>query len=168
MKLIAPILAELEQEAKTTRKMLELLPEDKLKWKPHEKSMTLGRLAAHIAEIPSWVDAFVQQDELVLGAVEYEPPMATSVSETLETFDKNLAYALEKLKPLSDDQLSANWRLKKEEEVIHEMPRLAVVRTWLLSHIIHHRGQLSVYLRLNDVPLPQVYGPTADAEMSRT
>ncbi|MFQ5824341.1 MAG: DinB family protein [bacterium] len=165
MNLIEPILAELEQEAKPTRKMLELIPEDKLKWKPQEKSMTLGRLAAHITEIPGWVDAFVDQDELVLGAVEYEPPTATRVSETLETFDKNLAHAIEKLKPMSDDQLAANWRLKKGDEVIHEIPRIAVIRTWLLSHIIHHRGQLSVYLRLNDVPLPQVYGPTADEGM---
>lgn len=165
MNLIEPILAELEQEAKPTRKMLELIPDDKLTWKPHEKSMSLGRLAAHIAEIPSWVEAFIVKDEFVLGAEKYDPPVAQTAQQALEMFDTNLAKALDTLKELSDERLLARWRLKKGDEVVLEMPRIAVIRTWLLNHVIHHRGQLSVYLRLNDVRLPQVYGPSADEGM---
>lgn len=165
MSLIKPILAELEQEAKSTRKMLEHVPQDKLSWKPHEKSMSLMQLVAHLAEIPSWVNAFIVQDELDMGDSDYKPPSAATVSEVLQAFDKNLGEALKALKPLTDERLLAIWKLKKGDEVILEMPRINVVRTWLLSHTIHHRGQLSVYLRLNNVPLPQVYGPTADEQM---
>lgn len=112
MRLIDPMLTELEQEAKATRKMLERLPEDKLAWKPHAKSMTLGRLAAHIADVPVWVDAILAQDESVLGAQQdYTPPTATTVSEALESLDKNLTYALDALKKQSDERLLATWHL---------------------------------------------------------
>ncbi|MFQ5772259.1 MAG: DinB family protein [bacterium] len=165
MNLIDPVIAELQQEANTTRKMLAVIPENKLSWTPHEKSMSLGRLAAHLAEIPGWVDALVVQDELDLGQSDYTPQVASNMSETLESFDNNLAKALEILKQQSNERLLATWRLKKDGEVLVEMPRMAVIRTWLLSHLIHHRGQLSVFLRLQNVPLPQVYGPTADEGM---
>jgi len=162
MNLIEPILIELSREAVTTRKMLERVPEDQLAWKPHEKSMSLARLATHIAEIPGWVHGILDQDEFVIGASEYTPPTASSVTEILDMFDKNVAAVSEHLKGQTNEHLMATWRVRKEDHVLVEMPRLGMIRTLLLSHIIHHRGQLSVYLRLHDVPLPPVYGPTAD------
>ncbi|MBI3950680.1 MAG: DinB family protein [Acidobacteria bacterium] len=162
MNLIEPILMEFSYEAHTTRRMLERVPEEHLAWKPHEKSMSLARLATHIAEIPGWVGAIVNQDEFVIGVGGYTPPTAGSVAEILDMFDNNVAAVSQTLQDQTNEHLLAPWRLKKGDQVLVEMPRLAMIRTLLLSHIIHHRGQLSVYLRLHDVPLPPVYGPTAD------
>lgn len=162
--MIEPILAELEQEAKSTRKMLEVLPEDKLPYRPHEKSMTLGRLAWHLAEIPGWADSLINQDEIDLDKGSYKPVEAKNISEVLDKFDKSVAAAVAVLQDVSDEHLLAAWKLKKQDTVLVEMPRFAVIRTWLLNHLIHHRGQLSVYLRLNGVALPQIYGPTADED----
>ena len=162
MNLIDPILLELSYEAATTRKMLERVPEAQLAWKPHEKSMSLARLATHLAEIPGWIHGILDQDEFVIGATSYTPPTASSVVEILDMFDKNVAALSEHLTNQTNERLMATWRLKKGDQVLVEMPRLAMIRTLLLSHSIHHRGQLSVYLRLHDVPLPPVYGPTAD------
>lgn len=162
MNLIEPILMEFSHEAKTTRRMLERVPEAHLTWKPHEKSMSLARLATHIAEIPGWVGAIVNQDEFVLGVGGYTPPTAGSVAELLDLFDKNVAAVSEILQGQSNERLMATWRVRKGDQVLMEMPRLGMIRTMLLNHIIHHRGQLSVYLRLHNVPLPPVYGPTAD------
>jgi uncharacterized damage-inducible protein DinB len=162
MSLSEPIAAELRREAATTRRMLERVPEDKLAWRPHEKSMTLGRLAGHIAELPSLVVAAVNLDELDFGGGNFQPFTATDVSGLLEKFDTNIAAAAEALEGQTDDHLLKTWRLRRGEQVIFELPRVAVLRSMGLNHIIHHRGQLSVYLRLLDVPLPSVYGPTAD------
>lgn len=162
MNLIEPILLELSYEAATTRKMLERVPEAQLAWKPHEKSMSLARLATHLAEIPGWVHSILDQDEFVMGATSYTPLTASSVAEILEMFDRNIATLSEHLRGLTNERLMTTWRLKKGDRVLVEMPRLAMIRTMLINHSIHHRGQLSVYLRLHDVPLPPVYGPTAD------
>jgi uncharacterized damage-inducible protein DinB len=162
MNLIDPILTEFSREAATTRRMLERVPENQLAWKPHEKSMSLGRLATHIAEIPGWVHGIINQDEFVMGVGAYSPPTAESVFEILDLFDRNVAVVSENLQDQTNEHLMAPWRLKKGDQVLMEIPRMAMIRTMLLSHIIHHRGQLSVYLRLHDVPLPSVYGPTAD------
>jgi uncharacterized damage-inducible protein DinB len=163
MGLSEPIAAELQREAATTRRMLERVPEEKLEWRPHEKSMTLGRLAGHIAELPSLVAATLTQDEVDFAAGNYQPFVASNVAGLLEKFDQNVAQAAELLKSKADDEhLLKSWRLKRNGQVLFEMPRAAVLRTMGLNHIIHHRGQLSVYLRLLDVPLPSVYGPTAD------
>ncbi len=161
MSLIEPILMELSQEAETTRKMLERVPPEHLGWKPHEKSMSLARLATHIAEIPGWAPIVLQQDAFVLSD-EYTPAVAGDVAELLEMFDKNVAAAAEAMRDQPDERLLATWQLKRGDEVLLEMPRVAAIRGLLLNHMIHHRGQLSVYLRLKNVPLPPVYGPTAD------
>jgi uncharacterized damage-inducible protein DinB len=165
MNLIDPILAELAHEGATTRRLLDRLPQERLGWQPHQKSMTLGRLATHIAEIPGWVGSIVEKDEFDVGASGYVPPTVGSVAEIIAMFDKNVATAAEALKRQSNDRLLAKWQLKKNGQLVVEMPRLGMVRSFLMNHLIHHRGQLSVYLRLQNVPLPSIYGPTADEPM---
>lgn len=165
MNLIDPILAELAHEGATTRRLLERLPQDRLGWQPHQKSMTLGRLATHIAEIPGWVGSIVEKDEFDIGTSGYVPPTIASVAEILAMFDRTLSAATDSLKRQSNDRLLANWRFKKNGQLVVEMPRLGMIRSFLMNHLIHHRGQLSVYLRLQNVPLPSIYGPTADEPM---
>ncbi len=165
MNLIDPVLSELSHEAATTRRLLDRVPQPHLAWKPHEKSMTLGRLATHIAEIPGWVSGIVDKDELDIGASGYTPSKIESVAEVLAMFDRNIAAATDTLKRQSNDRLLANWRFKKNGQLMFEMPRLGMIRSFLMNHLIHHRGQLSVYLRLQNVPLPSIYGPTADEPM---
>ena len=165
MNLIDPTLAELAHEAGTTRRLLERVPERQLAWKPHEKSMTLGRLATHIAELPGWVGSIVEKDEYDIGASGYTPPTIDRVPEILALFDRNIAAATDAFKRQSNERLLAKWTLKKKGQVVVEMPRMAMIRSFLMNHLIHHRGQLSVYLRLQNVPLPSIYGPTADEPM---
>ena len=165
MNLIDPILAELSHEGATTRRLLERLPQDRLGWQPHPKSMTLGRLATHIAEIPGWVGSIVEKDEFDIGTAGHKPSTVGSVAEIIAMFDKSVATATENLKRQSNDRLLAKWQLKKNGKLVVEMPRLGMVRSFLMNHLIHHRGQLSVYLRLQNVPLPSIYGPTADEPM---
>ncbi len=159
MNLTEPIVAQLQHEAATTRKMLERVPQDSLTWKPHEKSRTVGEIAAHIANLPGMFIANLNQDEF--DRYSYKATTDT-VTDILETFDKNISNSLELLKTQSDERLLTSWRYKYGEQVIFEMPRLAVIQFMAINHLIHHRGQLSVYLRLLNVPLPPVYGPTAD------
>lgn len=165
MSLIEPIIAELQHEAATTRRLLERVPQDAFAWKPHEKSMTLGRLAAHIAELYTFTTPISTQDELDFEAGSYEPFAPTNSTELLEAFDKNVADSIKMLRAQADDRLLAPWRLRSGEQVFFEMPRAEVIRSFMLNHIVHHRGQLSVYLRLQNVPLPPIYGPTADETM---
>ena len=165
MNLIDPVLAELAHEAATTRRLLDRVPERHLAWKPHEKSMTLGRLATHIAEIPGWVGSIVEKDEFDIGAGGYVPPTIDRVPEIVAMFDRSVAAATETLKRQSNDRLLAKWQLKKKGQLVVEMPRMGMIRTLLMNHLIHHRGQLSVYLRLQNVALPSIYGPTADEPM---
>ena len=165
MNLIDPVLAELAHEAATTRRLLDRVPERHLAWKPHEKSMTLGRLATHIAEIPGWVGSIVEKDEFDVGTGGYVPPTIDRVPEMVAMFDRNVAAATETLKRQSNDRLLAKWQLKKKGQLVVEMPRMGMIRSLLMNHLIHHRGQLSVYLRLQNVPLPSIYGPTADEPM---
>jgi uncharacterized damage-inducible protein DinB len=165
MNLIDPVLSELAHEAGTTRRLLERVPAQRLTWAPHKKSMTLGRLATHIAELPGWVGSIVEKDEFDIGTSGYVPPTLATVGEIVAMFDKNVAMATESLKRQGNDRLLANWQFKKSGQVMMQMPRLAMIRSFLMNHLIHHRGQLSVYLRLQDVPLPSIYGPTADEQM---
>lgn len=162
MSLNEAIMAELQQEATTTRAMLERIPEKSLTWKPHEKSMSLGRLAYHIAEIPEWMSVTVDQDEFDFAKSDYVPKDGMSKEEILKAFDDNLANALTCLKNASDEKLMGTWTMKNGDVTYFTLPKIAVVRSFVQSHSVHHRGQLSVYLRMLDVPLPQVYGPTAD------
>lgn len=162
MTLNESFLAELQQEATTTRRLIECVPNDKLAWKPHNKSMTIGRLAGHLAELPMLVTPALQTDELDLAAGNYTPLEAGNVSELLKAFDENLAGASALLKTQSDERLQDSWKMRMGNHSIYEGTRVGAIRTLCLNHILHHRGQLSVYLRLLDVPLPSVYGPTAD------
>lgn len=165
MSLIEMITAEFQREAATTRKMLERVPQDSFAWKPHEKSMTLGQLAAHVANLHgTWFITALTQDEFDLA--DSKPLKLDSVSDILEAFDQSISSAVESLKTQTDERLFATWRLKRGGQVLFELPRWAVIRSMVISHIIHHRGQLSVYLRLQNVPLPPVYGPTADEALN--
>jgi uncharacterized damage-inducible protein DinB len=162
MSLSQPILTELKQEAATTRKLFERLPESALSWRPHEKSMTMGHLAYHIATLVRWLNFILLRDDYDAASNELNSPEPDSVASLLEMFDQALAAASESLKQLPDEKLAVQWRFRFGEQVIMEMPRASAIRTAILNHLIHHRGQLSVYLRLQNIPLPFIYGPTAD------
>lgn len=165
MKLNEAILAEFQHEAQSTRKMLELIPDDKLTWKPHEKSMTLGYLASHIADIPNWASVTIEQDELDFATSDYKVEIPETNKALLKKFDDNFAKAVESIKNASDETLMKNWKMRSGDVIYMDMPKIQVLRGFVLNHNVHHRGQLSVYMRLNDIPLPSVYGPTADVPM---
>ena len=163
MQLNEGLIAELQHEAVSTRKMLERVPADKFGWKKKKKSMTLGRLASHIAEIPGWTNETINQDVLDFAKMEYKPFEPNSAEELVKFFDDKLASALDTLKNnATDENLMGMWTMKNGETVYMTMPRIAVMRGFVLSHLIHHRAQLGVYLRLLDVPIPSSYGPSAD------
>jgi uncharacterized damage-inducible protein DinB len=165
MKLSDLFLSEFDQEMTTARKTLERIPEDKLTWKPHEKSMPLNRLAGHIVELTGWPVAVIEQDSLDFrppGAPPVQPTFATSQKQALELFDKNRDATRRAIAGASDEHLMKNWTLMTGGQKILAMPRFAVLRTFCMNHIIHHRAQLGVYLRLNNIPVPSVYGPSAD------
>ncbi|HXT61471.1 MAG TPA: DinB family protein [Pyrinomonadaceae bacterium] len=159
------ILPEFEHEMANTRQTLERVPDDKFDWKPHEKSMTLGGLATHLANIPSWTKNTFEGDELDIappGAPPYRLEQAKSRAEVLEAFDKNVANARAALEAATDENWQGKWSLLMTGKVIFTLPRTAVMRGFILSHSIHHRAQLGVYLRLLDIPVPSIYGPSAD------
>ncbi|WP_240609309.1 DinB family protein [Flavipsychrobacter stenotrophus] len=156
------LIAELKHESANTRKMLERVPTEKNDWKPHEKSMKIGRLASHIAEIPTWITMMVTSNELDLVNMPAKPFVAESSEELLSVFDQKLEEAVTALGGATDEYLQTNWILRRGEHVIYDMPRAAFLRSLGYSHLYHHRGQLSVYLRLLDIPVPGMYGPTAD------
>ena len=162
MSLNESILGELQYETKVTRTMLERVPEDKLTWKPHEKSMSLGQLSSHIAEIPGWTVTTIEDEELDFAKSNYKPVEITSRAQLLKMFDDNVVKAVDSLKKATDETLMANWKMRSGAQIFFDMPRTQVLRGFILNHGVHHRGQLSVYLRLNNVSLPPVYGPTAD------
>ena len=161
MDTISLLLMELEQEAQTTRRLLDVLPKDKLAWTPHQKSMTRGQLAMHIVLIPSAIASVVEADSFDVSANNV-PPQPSSRAQVIEAFEKSQAEAVEKLGEFDDAALAKMWSAKKGSRTVTMLPRGAVIRFILLNHLIHHRGQLSVYLRLLDVPLPSIYGPSAD------
>ncbi|MCB1054325.1 MAG: DinB family protein [Acidobacteria bacterium] len=167
MQLAQGLLSELESEAATTRKLLELCPEDQAGWKPHAKSFSLGDLALHLSNIPGWTTSTLAGTELDLappGGGGFKPPEFESMTAVLDGFDANVRGAIDALGKASNEDLGVGWSLKNAGETLFTMPRMAVLRVWVLNHLIHHRGQLSVYLRLLDIPLPSIYGPTADTE----
>lgn len=156
------LIPEFKHEAASTRKMLEQVPSGKWDWKPHEKSMTLGRLAAHVANIPDYMTVTLTTDELDFAKGDYKPPVATSTEDLVQVFESCYEKALQTLENTSDEALLQNWTLKYGGHTIFTMPRVASLRSFVLNHLIHHRGQLSVYLRLLNVPVPGMYGPSAD------
>ncbi|HEY6251048.1 MAG TPA: DinB family protein [Candidatus Angelobacter sp.] len=161
MPLNQAILPEFDQEMANTRKSLERIPDGKFDWKPHAKSMTLGGLATHLSTINHWADAIIGQDSFDVGAAPPQPALESRAA-VLETFDKNTAAARKAIAGATDEQLMKPWSLKKEGQAIFTLPRMGVVRSFILNHTIHHRAQLGVYLRLNDIPVPSIYGPSAD------
>lgn len=159
------LVPELDQEMATTRKMLERVPETKFGWQPHAKSMTLGRLATHLSELPGWVTMTLETDDLDFmppGSPPYQPKTAASRDALLDTFDTSLVAARQALTGASDVLLAKPWTLKAGGKVLFTMPKMAVLRSMVFNHTVHHRAQLGVYLRLNDVALPSTYGPSAD------
>jgi uncharacterized damage-inducible protein DinB len=154
------LIAELAQESATTRRVLERVPEDRLAWKPHAKSMSLGQLALHLAQLPFGIASLVEQLVVEAPVVPLDQP--GSRREILEALDRSVAHATERLADWGDEGLEAPWTLTLRGAPLMTLPRGDVVRSIMLNHSYHHRGQLSVYLRMLDVPLPPVYGPTAD------
>jgi uncharacterized damage-inducible protein DinB len=168
MPLNQALLPEFDMEFANTRKMLERVPDDKLAWKPHAKSFSMGDLATHIAEVPGWMGATILQDSFDIappGGPASTRPQLKSRKEILEMFDKSVPLARAALASATDEQLMGPWTMLKAGKVMFTMPKIAVVRNFLLNHNIHHRAQLSVYLRLNDVAVPGMYGPSADEKM---
>lgn len=162
MSIAAALLPELDQEMAATRRLLERVPGDRGPWKPHPKSFPLGHLAQLVAWIPGWITQTLRQPALDLAAA---PPYSFEKTETLlRELDKNVREAREALETTKDADLDAPWSLKHGQQVLYTAPRGTVVRSHI-NHHIHHRGQLTVYLRLLDVPLPAIYGPTADERM---
>jgi uncharacterized damage-inducible protein DinB len=157
-----PVVGEIQQEAATTRRVLERVPEDKLGWKPHPKSMTLGQLAMHVATIPGGITNLAKVDEFELNPANMAPPIPKNRQEILGALDESVATAQGYLGGLSDSAGMAKWCLKVNGKEVMAMPRAGLIRAIMLNHWYHHRGQLSVYLRLLDVPLPSIYGPSAD------
>lgn len=165
MSLAKMFLPELEHEAATARKCIERFKDDQLGWKPHAKSMSVAQLISHLAEIPGWTPATFNTTELDLsppGGPPYAPTIYASVAETLAAFDQNVADAKAAIAAAGDAAFGENWSMLFGGQLLFTMPRAAVLRTWVLNHFIHHRGQLSVYLRLLDIPVPGIYGPSAD------
>jgi uncharacterized damage-inducible protein DinB len=159
------LLPEFDQEMATTRKLLERVPEDKPEWGPHAKSMTLARLAGHVSELPMWATMTLTQDSIDLnppGGPTFAPAVMTSRQELLKSFDGNVKAAREALAGAQDQDFMKPWSLLSGGKTLFTLPKMAVLRSFVLSHLIHHRAQLGVYLRINDIPLPQSYGPTAD------
>jgi uncharacterized damage-inducible protein DinB len=159
---IDSLLAEFAHETQTTRKHLERLPNDQLDWRPHAKSFTAGQLASHMVDCIRWTESIFAADELDMDPSAYRPFRATSVAALLETFDSEAVKATQVMASAADTSVTQPWRLKMHGKVWFEKPREAVFRDFTLSHLVHHRGQFSVYLRLLEVPVPGSYGPTAD------
>jgi uncharacterized damage-inducible protein DinB len=160
MRIVDSILMELDQEGQTTKRVLERIPEDKLGWKPHPKSYTLGQLAMHIASAPGNIATVAAMETVELPNFTQAAP--ASRKEILETFSSSLEKAKGTLNGMDDATITAMWSLMKDGKVVMSVPRVAFIRSIMMNHVYHHRGQLSVYLRLLDVPVPSIYGPSAD------
>ena len=162
MRLIDPLIMEMDREASSTRKMLERVPDGKLAWAPHPKSMTLGKLALHVATLPGWAET-LKDDGFNIGVdARPIPPIPENAAGLVAIFDKSIADAKAALNALDDARAMGLWTLSMKGKPVFSMPRVAAVRSIMLNHSVHHRGQLSVYLRLLDVPIPGMYGPSAD------
>jgi len=159
--MVDALLPEFDHEMTITRQLLERVPDDRLAWKPHAKSMSVGGLATHLSNLPWWGQVTLNDPEFDLAAFPNQAE-ATSRAQILETFDRNVATTRAALAGKGDGELMAPWALKRAGQTIFSLPKASVWRSFVLSHVVHHRGQLSVYLRLLDVPVPSIYGPSAD------
>ncbi len=155
-------LQEFGQEVPSTRTTLERVPMDQFDWQPHGKSMSIGALASHVAGLPSWVPLIVGHDEFDAGGGEAPPTPPSDTKGLLELFDKNVSEAQSVIEGAADEEFGKTWSLVRGGEALFSAPKAGVIRRMMLHHMIHHRAQLGVYLRLKDIPVPSVYGPSAD------
>lgn len=165
MTLAELLLPEFQKEMSGTRRVLEQLNDDHLDWKLNPKSNTVGWVANHLSDLPNWVTYALAQDELDFlpeGGTPYQSPSATSMVKILDRFDRNVAAGEPLLRDVTDESLMQPWRLLQSGRLLFELPRYFVIRTWVLNHVIHHRGNLCVYCRQLEVPVPALYGPSAD------
>jgi uncharacterized damage-inducible protein DinB len=160
--MLEPMLSEFREETAITKRVLERVPVDKLTWKPHRKSMSLGQLALHIASVPGGIAKISQLDEFDVAQGTFDPPQPKSIEEIHGAFDESVRAAEECLGGMTEQKARGNWRLMAHGKQIFSRPRVEILRSIMLNHWYHHRGQLSVYLRLLDVPVPVIYGRSAD------
>ena len=156
------LIAEFIQESATTRRFIEQLPKDKLNWTPHKKSMTAGQLAFHMAIAPTGISKMASLDEMPMPDVRRPNPQPVSLSEITEAFDASVISVREVLADFSDEQMNATWRMTRDDKVLLALSRKAMIRSFLLNHLYHHRGQFGVYLRLMGAKVPSSYGPSGD------
>lgn len=161
----AALIGELKHESTNTRKMLERVPNDKLDWQPHEKSMKLERLATHIAELPIWFERIINSNEFDFATAVFNREPKESTEDIVKLFDERLANAVKALESASDENLNDPWTFRRGELIVFQLPKKVALRSMGFNHIYHHRGQLSVYLRLLDIPVPGMYGPSADEKL---
>jgi len=162
MRAVDPFLAELEQESAATRRLLEHVPEEQFGFKPHEKAMSLGELAGHVAQVPLTIADILSRDSFDVTEITGPPPAPESKAQLLELYEQGLAAAQGFLRDLDDERAMASWSLKKGDAELMTIPRLLAIRSFLFNHLYHHRGQISTYLRIVGAKVPSVYGPTAD------
>lgn len=160
--MLEAMLNELQEETATTRRVLERVPADKLTWRPHPKSMSLGQLSLHVAVIPGAISGLAQLNEFDAGEASFDPPQPESTEEVMAALDESVNTAVSYLSELDEQSAGQNWRLTAGGKEVFTVPRAHVLRSIMLNHLYHHRGQLSVYLRLLDVPVPVIYGRSAD------
>ena len=160
--MVHPMLGEFREEAAVTKRVLDRVPPDKLSWKPHAKSMTLGQLAVHIATVPGGLARITQHEAFDVSQGNFVPQQPANVGEIHAAFEQSVRDVEACLKGMTDQKAQGNWRLMRKDREIFSKPRISVLRSIMLNHWYHHRGQLSVYLRLLDVPVPAIYGPSAD------
>jgi uncharacterized damage-inducible protein DinB len=158
------LLPEFDNEMKNTRKTLERVPDEKFAWKPHDKSFPMGALATHLANLPSWGSLTLASDsfDVAPGGKPMKTPELNSTQEVLKAFDENVAATRAAIEGAADEHLFKPWTLQSNGNALMTMPKIAVLRNFVMNHMIHHRAQLGVYLRLNDIPVPSIYGPSAD------
>ena len=162
MPIAQALLPEFDREMATTRKMLERFPEDKVEWRPHETCMTMGRLAGHVAELAAWTIPTIAQDKLEMDPSTYNPAVVKSRSEALKQFDETVKTARAALAGASDETFMKPWTFVAGGETVFTMPKIAVYRSFVMNHMIHHRGQLAAFYRIAGVPVPSLYGPSKD------
>jgi uncharacterized damage-inducible protein DinB len=164
MAIAQALLPEFDHEMATTRKMLERFPEDKVEWRPHDTSMTLGRLAGHVSELPGWVVPTISQEKLELDPSTIVPVVMKSREEVLKKFDETVKVSRAVIAGASDEALMKPWSLVVSGHTAFTMPKAVVLRTFVMNHMIHHRGQLAAFYRIAGVPVPSLYGPSKDEQ----
>lgn len=156
------LLPEFDQETAATRRVLERVPDGSLEWRPHEKSFNMGELATHLSRLPHWGTLILKQDSYDLATSGPRGQALPTVAAILQQFDANVREVRATLVDMTDGQLLQPWTLRRGDRVVMSVPKVSAVRGFVVRHLVHHRGQMTVYLRMNDVPLPPLYGPTAD------